>query len=382
MAAVKDWARMSKRKVTFEDQGNEDEEEMSLPKKKLVEPAVGGPGSRFKGKHSLDSDEEDDDEGDDEGRGSKYDILASDDVEGQESATIDYEDGVRITPFNLQEEMEEGHFDSEGNYFLKKEAMIRDNWLDNIDWVKIKEQPPGRKKAPLDSAEEEEEDDDDDLEVGRTPLDKKALLEGMVDLLQPGETVARAIQRLGDKGGPKSTGRQRRPWSRLKAEEAEPAEEGDLQKLGSPERKEQLERLSGLADQMVARGVYEIYQETREKLTLRLRALDHPPAAPSAPEPELDMFAEDIDEAKLGEKTAVAGGEEQQPGGDDVLSEVMWEYKWENTNTSELYGPFSSSQMQDWVSQGYFPDGVYCRKADNSEGQFYNSKRIDFDLYT
>nr|XP_020669179.1 CD2 antigen cytoplasmic tail-binding protein 2 isoform X1 [Pogona vitticeps]XP_020669181.1 CD2 antigen cytoplasmic tail-binding protein 2 isoform X1 [Pogona vitticeps] len=371
---------MSKRKVTFEDQGDEDEEEMSLPKKKLVEPAIGGPGSRFKGKHSLDSDEEDDE--DDEGRGSKYDILASDDVEGQESATIDYEDGVRITPFNLQEEMEEGHFDSEGNYFLKKEAMIRDNWLDNIDWVRIKEQPPGRKKVPTDSVEDNNEDEGDDLEDVQVPLEKKELLEGMVDLVQPGETVARAIQRLGDKGGPKNSGRQRKPWSRLKASETEPAEEGETQKLGSPERKEQLERLSGLADQMVARGVYEIYGETREKLALRLQALQHPPAASAAAEPELDMFAEDIDEAKLGEKKPAAGSEEQQVGDDNAISEVMWEYKWENTNTSELYGPFSSSQMQDWVSQGYFPDGVYCRKADNSEGQFYNSKRIDFDLYT
>lgn len=40
---------------------------------------MSGPGSRFKGKHSLDSDEEDD--GDDN-NSSKYDILASDDVEG------------------------------------------------------------------------------------------------------------------------------------------------------------------------------------------------------------------------------------------------------------------------------------------------------------
>ncbi|KAJ7314093.1 hypothetical protein JRQ81_006028 [Phrynocephalus forsythii] len=373
---------MSKRKVTFEDQGNEDEEEMSLPKKKLVEPAIGGPGSRFKGKHSLDSDEEDDE--DDEGRGSKYDILASDDVEGQESATIDYEDGVRITPFNLQEEMEEGHFDSEGNYFLKKEAMIRDNWLDNIDWVRIKEKPPGRKKVATDSAEDNNDGDGDgdDLEDVQMPLEKKELLEGMVDLVQPGETVARAIQRLGDKSGSKNSGRQKQPWSRLKANETEPSEEGDPQKLGSPERKEQLERLSGLADQMVGRGVYEIYGETREKLALRLQVLQHPPAAPAAAEPELDMFAEDIDEAKLGEKKPAAGSEEQPESDDNAISEVMWEYKWENTNTSELYGPFSSSQMQDWVSQGYFPDGVYCRKADNSEGQFYNSKRIDFDLYT
>lgn len=41
--------------------------------------AVSGPGSRFKGKHSLDSDEEDEGE---ETQSSKYDILASDDVEG------------------------------------------------------------------------------------------------------------------------------------------------------------------------------------------------------------------------------------------------------------------------------------------------------------
>lgn len=143
---------------------------------------AGGPGSRFKGKHSLDSDEEDDDE---EEGSSKYDILASEDVEGelnprigsaggtdrafgdggvarartcvcvgvcaharvhpardacvfhagQEAATLPSEGGVRITPFNLQEEMEEGHFDADGNYFLNRDAQIRDSWLDNIDWV-------------------------------------------------------------------------------------------------------------------------------------------------------------------------------------------------------------------------------------------------------
>lgn len=114
----------------------------------------------------MDSDEEDDEE-----EGSrKYDILASEDVEGelyprtdcwgdkwecehrgsclwhasmdtcvfgagQEAATLPSEGGVRITPFNLQEEMEEGHFDADGNYFLNQDAQIRDSWLDNIDWV-------------------------------------------------------------------------------------------------------------------------------------------------------------------------------------------------------------------------------------------------------
>lgn len=56
-------------------------------------------------------------------------------LSGQEDATVNYDEGVSITPFNLDEEMEEGHFDAEGNYFIKKDKEIKDNWLDNIDWV-------------------------------------------------------------------------------------------------------------------------------------------------------------------------------------------------------------------------------------------------------
>uniref|UniRef100_A0A8D0H2X1 CD2 antigen cytoplasmic tail-binding protein 2 n=1 Tax=Sphenodon punctatus TaxID=8508 RepID=A0A8D0H2X1_SPHPU len=334
---------MPKRKVTFQDGGEDEEEEMGLPKKKLVEPVAGGPGSRFKGKHSLDSDEEDEEE--EEGRASKYDILASEDVEGE------------MGNWGWS-------FPGNGRLVVRMRKCLSNH---THPQVRIKEQPPGRRIPPPESLDD---DDDDDLELHQTPLGKQALLEGMVELLQPGETVARAIQRLGDKGGRNRS----RVWSRAKAGEQE---EGDAaaRTSGSPERKELLERLSGLADQMVARGNYEIYQETRERLTVRLRALDHaPPTAGSSAEPEIDMFAEEIDEAKLTEKASA--------NEDDSLTEVMWEYKWENTKTSELYGPFSSSQMQDWVDQGYFPDGVYCRKVDNSEGQFYNSKRIDFDLYT
>lgn len=53
---------------------------------------------------------------------------------------IDYDEGIKIMLFNLKEEMEEGYFDVEGNYFEKKEEVICDEWLDLLDWVKIKEQ--------------------------------------------------------------------------------------------------------------------------------------------------------------------------------------------------------------------------------------------------
>lgn len=341
---------MPKRKVTFQGVGDEEEEE-SVPKKKLVDPVsrAGGPGSRFKGKHSLDSDEEDEEE---EEGASKYDILASEDVEGQEAATLPSEGGVRITPFNLQEEMEEGHFDADGNYFLNRDAQIRDSWLDNIDWVKIKERPPDQRPA---SDSEEEADS-----LGQTPMSAQAILEGLVELLLPRETVAGALRRLGARGGSKESSKG----------------------PGRPNSPQRLDRLSGLADQMVARGNLGVYQETRERLAMRLKGLGSQTqgSQASTPPPSLDMFAEEVTEGELETPTPVQKGEAETGG--DGLVDVMWEYKWENTGDAELYGPFSSAQMQTWVSEGYFPDGVYCRKLDPPGGQFYNSKRIDFDLYT
>ncbi|OCT64549.1 hypothetical protein XELAEV_18045648mg [Xenopus laevis] len=402
---------MSKRKVTFVDGVEEGDDEQ---KKRRLPDVAAGPGSRFKGKHSLDSDEEDDDDETSDGRSAKYDILAPEDVEGQENATLDSEGGVPITPFNLKEEMEEGHFDSEGNYFLRKEDQIRDHWLDNIDWVRIKEPT-----APAVST-----DDYSDSEEGRAPLSKKVLLEGILQLLQPGETVAKGIQRLGGTRGKKTAGGQRARQrqnpavrrknrgtkleedreqeynadskmdegetdsrqesndeqnkeleSRVGSEQGQESLKERAQDNGKPEtaqsregtnksedRPEPLELLISLADQMVALGVYEIYQDTYEKLAYRLKTM--------APPAELDMFADEVEEQTL-EKAA-----------DSQLSdEVMWEYKWENKDGVELYGPFSSTQMQEWVDQGYFAGGVYCRRVSGSEGQFYNSQRIDFELY-
>uniref|UniRef100_A0A3P9H8P7 CD2 antigen cytoplasmic tail-binding protein 2 n=1 Tax=Oryzias latipes TaxID=8090 RepID=A0A3P9H8P7_ORYLA len=382
---------MSKRKVTFQD-GNEefDLEDDQLTKKSCE--AVSGPGSRFKGKHSLDSDEED--EGGDT-KHSKYNILASDDVEGQEGATIDYDEGVSITPFNLEEEMEEGHFDSEGNYFIKKEKEIKDNWLDNIDWVKIREQPFKKKKKGLgakrvrragdeDEAEEEkqreekqvdkgDQEEEEEEEEEETPVEdplasytQHQLTEAVVELLEPGETVATALRRLGGLGGKKGKLRK----------ENEPTKENKRDA-------EKLDKLTALADRLVGSGMFEIYQHTYEKLGFLMKRMTSKQPADrqrircSDDEDELDMFGDKFDE-KVEEKSEDKEDEEDKR----VTDEVMWEYKWDNKENTEVYGPFTSQQMQGWVDEGYFSDGVYCRRVDQEGSQFYNSRRIDFDLYT
>ncbi|KAL3986701.1 hypothetical protein ACER0C_013816 [Sarotherodon galilaeus] len=374
---------MSKRKVTFEDGNGEFDLEDDVPNKKSCE-AVSGPGSRFKGKHSLDSDEED--EGEDT-NSSKYNILDSDDVEGQEGATIDFDEGVSITPFNLEEEMQEGHFDSEGNYFIKKEQQIRDNWLDNIDWVRIREQPFKKKKKGLgakrtrragdeDEAEEEkqreeqqadqeEEEEEEEAEPPEDPLasyTQHQLTEAVIELLQPGETVATALRRLGGLGGRKK--------GKLREEEKSTEE--------TKRDTEKLDRLTALADRLVGSGMFEIYQQTYEKLAYLLKSMTSKRPAVGGEEEEgdeLDMFGDKFDE-KHGETA------EDKDDNKRVSDEVMWEYKWENKDSSEVYGPFTSQQMQDWVDEGYFSSGVYCRRVDQEGSQFYSSKRLDFELYT
>lgn len=49
---------------------------------------------------------------------------------GQEDPTQEFDGEVQITPFNMKEEMEEGHFDKEGMYIFGKRSKdeVKDHW--------------------------------------------------------------------------------------------------------------------------------------------------------------------------------------------------------------------------------------------------------------
>uniref|UniRef100_A0A671QNI2 CD2 (cytoplasmic tail) binding protein 2 n=1 Tax=Sinocyclocheilus anshuiensis TaxID=1608454 RepID=A0A671QNI2_9TELE len=254
---------------------------------------------------------------------------------GQEMATIDCDEGVRITPFNLVDEMQEGHFDSEGNYFVNKEKDIRDNWLDNIDWVKIKEQPVKKKKGLAakrkrrigDEDEDEEEikreelwkdseEDDEEEEEEKGPAEDPLatyshhqLTEAVIELMLPGETVAAALRRLGGLGGHKKKGRLR---------------EGEEEKKETSNRDaDKLDKLTALADRLVGIGEFEIYQQTYEKLTYKLKGLTRGKAAKMLEEEkdDLDMFAEEFDEKH---------GAEKDEDKDNITSVLLsgWAFYW------------------------------------------------------
>lgn len=341
------FATMSKRKVQFAEQESEEiQSESALGR---VKP------------HSLDSDEEvDDDDGvkDDE----KY-VLREEDLEGQEEATIDFDEGIKITPFNLKEEMEEGHFDAEGNYFEKKEEVIRDEWLDSLDWVKIKER--GEQFQNYIS--------DDKFEDADEPAVQINTMKDILGIILPGETVLKALRRLGGKESGRSSSASARWQPKGKKPKA-------LDDSSTQEDKQQLLKLTELADYLLQKGNFSIYQDTYEKLAHKVKIKQ---------ESQQEADEDDALEAAFrqgggeGEETAMetdsSDNTKTESAKDD---EVYWQYKWENTKSATVYGPYSSTYMLIWNQQGCFGDGVWVRKIDENEGPFYNSKRIDFELYT
>ena len=147
-------------------------------------------GKKFK--HTLDSDEEDD-----EVNAEKYNIMKNDEIEGAEKATVDFDGDIKITPFNMDEELETGHFDKEGTYIFKKDDEIRDNWLDNIDWAKI---------DPTKNLQMNESSDDETSDI---KVNTEELYKQLLELMKPEESVQRAIQRFG-KDCPKNSRGQKR----------------------------------------------------------------------------------------------------------------------------------------------------------------------------
>jgi len=307
-------------------------------------------------KHTLDSEEED--SGEDE----TYNIMNENDIEGEEDGISGMEGEVKVTPFNMREELEEGHFDADGHFQWNKDNEIKDNWLDNLDWMKIKAQKDGENAhIPDDSS-----DSDDD----RTEFDLIAAYRRILELMQPKETIKKTLQRLGGKSAKMSS-----------------AERWKMKKAGIVDPNAALvTELTELTNTILTRmGNMDIYEETYEHIKSKYSAktkldIQSGGNTGSANDEELDMYADNFD---VKEKIKLVGESSKENTGKsdvaDAADEVMWEFKWKQTD-SEIHGPFNSAQMQQWVTEGYFKDGVFVKKF-GQESQFNSSNRIDFELY-
>lgn len=158
----------------------------------------------------------------DKGKEKKKDFMSMDDIEGQEldgrkdAMSEDGSDsdaeiagdevterkkrkekalGHEVTGFNMKEEMEEGKFTADGETYIqndKDEGDKHDVWLTDMDKDAIKKARRAHKEREKQEAEREEAE-----AKGMGKERERELMQAAVALMERGETVLEAVQRLG-----------------------------------------------------------------------------------------------------------------------------------------------------------------------------------------
>ncbi|TPX64368.1 hypothetical protein SpCBS45565_g05924 [Spizellomyces sp. 'palustris'] len=192
--------------------------------------------------------------------------MRSEQIEGQEwvADRDDYnESGIKITPFNMEEEMEEGNFDEAGHYIQKKdEHRMHDRWLQGVTKEEIEKAKAAhdRQQDRMKALKDEEDNEMDNPD---------RIWLKVLSLMQPGESIPRALRRLaGNK--PKVP---RNKWKKNKksTDEATTPVEEDPQ---AEERKKDLDHLTTYANQLLTVGALDAYDLMYEQIVRKLRSAD------------------------------------------------------------------------------------------------------------
>lgn len=179
-------------------------------------------------------------------------------LRSQKRSTIKQDGDIKITPFNIREEMEEGQFDSDGNYIFAKKKRI-DNWEKSIDWDKIEKNQNEPRAGPSNSRSASNQETSQETPI----LCKLDCYKQMLRIMRHEETVQRCIRRLGD-SIPKRRPNRMKP---SKSKNNESSQTMDIDREAEiKEVKSKMDRMSELVNQRVQDGDLDIYSRTYEDL--------------------------------------------------------------------------------------------------------------------
>lgn len=250
--------------------------------------------------------------------------------------------------------MEEGHFDKSGHFHWNKEKEIRDDWLDSIDWVKVKHKPGETSGESSKKRKHDETEDDDEVTIESISqtFDVRETYSKILAIMKPGESVKQTLVRLG-KGQKKLSS-----IERLRMKKSGIVDSGN----------QAVTEFTELANEILQKTANShIYEESYETVSRKSKSVLE---GSSAAGEELDMYADDFEVKEKKNKVHFAEPEDEE--------KLEWEFKWKQED-EQVHGPFTTEQMQSWVEDDYFKSGVYVRKTGDTS--FYNSSRIDFELY-
>lgn len=226
------------------------------------------------------------------------------------------------------------------------------------------------KKVDPKKTTDTDSDSDSDSKPGTAPkFDSIAAYRRIFELMKPKETIKKTLQRLGSTSARLSSAER---WKMKKAGIIDPnvALVTELTEL-----------TNGILTEM---GNMDIYEETYEQIQLKyvaktttgLSGAGKTTSTAVSADAGLDMYADDFDTK---EKTIISAAPEDDVPAQVDSNAITWEFKWKPED-EQIHGPFSTQQMQQWVVEGYFNDGVLVKKC-GTQTDFNTSKRIDFELY-
>lgn len=242
------------------------------------------PGEDFDMFADVDTTEQQEDttsKGKGKGKGKRTLELA--DIEGQEFDSRDRDwdendddgDGKKeppITAFNMRQEMDEGTFDKEGNYIPNKRdpQAFHDRWLEGVT---------RKEMARAKNAQERRQQAEALKEAARQaelPQTKTEVYRELVQYIAPGDTVSATLAKLGGGAAKKVPAWKQKLLDKKnkkngQAQKKKTEEEAVAGADDDGERRRKVERITALADQMMALGHFGIYDDTFEHMVRYLR---------------------------------------------------------------------------------------------------------------
>lgn len=212
----------------------------------------------------------------------------------------------KLESFNLQDDLEEGQFDEEGNFIRSAEdsAAHQDQWLNDISKKDINKAREAHRKR-VDS----KEDQVDEI------MPKSVVISNLIGLLDIGESPLEALQRI----------------HKLSKSKKKERDDSDL--------KHEIEKITEFTDKLMQMGVDDIYERTREELSRDYRR-------------ETGENYEDPRKRKRSSSPDVT-----------ISNSVQWKFKWSLDTSEETHGPYSTEEMMSWYEHGYFDEQVVVKRS-------------------
>ena len=208
----------------------------------------------------------------DAGDSRELDLSETERFEKQQLSMDSQEAGGTMEAFNMDAERREGHFDDDFNYVWKRKSELVDDatdaWLGEVDAASETAEKVEKRRRLLQQQIETQQ------QPREPEADRVALMRRMVSLMEPEETVARAIRRLSSLQSEAGLAAKRQGKQKAQPDAAAPEAGSSGPELRVVQvAKVRFEQLTEAADTLLRAGNYDIYSARRETLEEQVTAL-------------------------------------------------------------------------------------------------------------